>query len=452
MVLLRGKESYPFYFGASADLPENVTVSFRNKNEKSKTFGNCLPPPGGLAQLSDGGGARRADGATLTDHKLPHTTNNQSIDYYLTDITSAQDYYPGGMLMPGRSYSSDSYRFGFNGKEKDDEVTGNGNSIHFEFREYDPRTGRFKSIDPLGANYPWQSPYVFAANNPIVLVDIMGLGPGDPPTSTTGDANKKIKKLGANLQQSEHFKNVSPEEFINQLTERINNPSGISQGEGTNFCWIAACASYVYEKNPVGMVEAMFSLYTTGTFTYDNGGEGFSFSSADYINDGAGSGTFDDNTGLAGNKVDQMLFMTLGAKFKGYLNADDSYDPGDESTLWASGNLGKAKNLWNAFGYDVKVSGSDLGWGASNKGGTVMKTLKSHDVVLFVNSPLFLRDNWGANWWGTHYLRVDKMSSLGGNYTLDYWDYGSWKMGKDARRISHNQFWWSTYGMIAIPR
>jgi len=59
---------------------------------------------------------------TFTDHKLPHTTNNQSIDYYLTDNTSAQDYYPGGMLMPGRSYSSDNYRFGFNGKENDNEI------------------------------------------------------------------------------------------------------------------------------------------------------------------------------------------------------------------------------------------------------------------------------------------------------------------------------------------
>jgi RHS repeat-associated protein len=353
--------------------------------------------------------------------------------------------------MPGRSSGSVSYRYGFNGKESDDEVSGNGNSIHFEFREYDPRTGRFKSIDPLGANYPWQSPYVFAANNPIVLVDILGLGPGDPPTSTTVDANKKIEELGANLQQSEHFKNVSPEEFISQLTERINNPSGISQGEGTNFCWAAACASYVYEKNPAGVVEAMFSLYTTGTFSYDNGGDGFSFTPADYINDAAGSGTFNDNAGLAGNKVDQMLFMTLGARFKGYLNVDDSYDPGDESTFWASGNLGKAKDLWNAFGYDVKVSGSDLGWGASNKGGTVMTTLKSNDVVLFVNSPLFFRDNRSANWTGTHYIRVKSLSSSNGLYKVGYWDYGLWKTGKDARRISHKQFWQSTYGMIAIP-
>jgi hypothetical protein len=44
------------------------------------------------------------------------------INYYHADLLSAQDSYPGGMLMPGRSYSSDSYRFGFNGNENDNEV------------------------------------------------------------------------------------------------------------------------------------------------------------------------------------------------------------------------------------------------------------------------------------------------------------------------------------------
>lgn len=33
------------------------------------------------------------------------------------------------------------YRFGFNGQEKDDETSGNGNSIDFEARIYDDRMG-----------------------------------------------------------------------------------------------------------------------------------------------------------------------------------------------------------------------------------------------------------------------------------------------------------------------
>jgi RHS repeat-associated protein len=78
--------------------------------------------------------------------------------------------------MPGRNYSSDAYRFGFNGQEKDDEVYGStGTSYEFTFRVYDPRTGRFLSVDPIGQNYPHASPYGFAENSPIQCIDLEGL-------------------------------------------------------------------------------------------------------------------------------------------------------------------------------------------------------------------------------------------------------------------------------------
>jgi RHS repeat-associated protein len=67
------------------------------------------------------------------------------------------------------------YRFGFNGQEKDDEIKGSGNSYEFTFRIYDPRLGRFLSIDPLSASYPWNSPYAFAENRPIDGIDLEGL-------------------------------------------------------------------------------------------------------------------------------------------------------------------------------------------------------------------------------------------------------------------------------------
>jgi hypothetical protein len=37
------------------------------------------------------------------------------------------DYFPYGMQMPGRSYNSTQYRYGFGGMEKDDEIAGSGN-------------------------------------------------------------------------------------------------------------------------------------------------------------------------------------------------------------------------------------------------------------------------------------------------------------------------------------
>ena len=68
------------------------------------------------------------------------------------------------MTVPTRSYSSPLYRYGFQGQEKDDEIKGAGNSINYKFRMYDPRIGRFLSIDPMLSEYPWNSTYAFAEN------------------------------------------------------------------------------------------------------------------------------------------------------------------------------------------------------------------------------------------------------------------------------------------------
>ena len=46
------------------------------------------------------------------------------------------------------------YRFSFNGKEKDDEVKGIGNSLDFGARIYDSRLGRWMSLDPMQSKYP----------------------------------------------------------------------------------------------------------------------------------------------------------------------------------------------------------------------------------------------------------------------------------------------------------
>lgn len=43
---------------------------------------------------------------------------------YLADVMSATDYYPFGMVMPGRQYTSSGgdYRFGYQGSEKNGEI------------------------------------------------------------------------------------------------------------------------------------------------------------------------------------------------------------------------------------------------------------------------------------------------------------------------------------------
>jgi len=69
------------------------------------------------------------------------------------------------------------YRFSFNGKEHDDEIKGSGNSIDYKERIYDPRLGRFLSVDKLTSTYPFYTTYQFAGNMPIIAIDLDGLEP-----------------------------------------------------------------------------------------------------------------------------------------------------------------------------------------------------------------------------------------------------------------------------------
>jgi RHS repeat-associated protein len=82
------------------------------------------------------------------------------------------------MAIQGRKYtSSSSYRYGFNGKENDNEIKGDGNSLDFGNRIYDSRTGRWFTSDPMARTMAYASPYNYTLNNPILYVDANGLWP-----------------------------------------------------------------------------------------------------------------------------------------------------------------------------------------------------------------------------------------------------------------------------------
>jgi hypothetical protein len=53
-------------------------------------------------------------------------------------------------------------------------VKGEGNQQDYGMRVYDPRIGKFLSVDPLTEKYPWYTPYQFAGNKPIWATDLDG--------------------------------------------------------------------------------------------------------------------------------------------------------------------------------------------------------------------------------------------------------------------------------------
>ncbi|OJW31015.1 MAG: hypothetical protein BGO54_07585 [Sphingobacteriales bacterium 46-32] len=114
--------------------------------------------------------------ATINDKKLATDDGNGEVAYYEADVVTASDYYPFGMIMPGRKYAaSELYRYGFNGKENDNEVKGEGGQQDYGMRIYDPRLGKFLSVDPLTKSYSMLTPYQFASNSPIASIDLDGL-------------------------------------------------------------------------------------------------------------------------------------------------------------------------------------------------------------------------------------------------------------------------------------
>jgi RHS repeat-associated protein len=107
----------------------------------------------------------------------------------LSEITEENNYYPFGLKHQGYNNTISSNanavagKFKYNGKELSDEL---GLDLYdYGARFYNAALGRFHTVDPLAAKFPWQSTYVYADNNPIRYIDVNGMASGDPPWGAT---------------------------------------------------------------------------------------------------------------------------------------------------------------------------------------------------------------------------------------------------------------------------
>lgn len=115
--------------------------------------------------------------------------------------------------MPGRKFTSSAskYKYGFNGKENDDET----GTQDYGLRIYNPALARFLSVDPLSKEYPWNSTYAFAENTPIAFIDLDG---AERQKAADGsiidgpfDINLINKKLEENKNKSASTANSNPQ-------------------------------------------------------------------------------------------------------------------------------------------------------------------------------------------------------------------------------------------------
>jgi hypothetical protein len=161
------------------------------------------------------------------------------------------DYYPGGSLMPGRSFNSNTYRYGgAGGQEMDNEVSGVGNSYTAHFWQYDPRLLRRWNTDPI--TYPWQSVYAVNNNNPIIFTDPLGLF----------GTRKEARQFRRN--HKDQFKNGHK---IGKGVDASGNDIFVLQrrGDGQQFAFGAGTAGYSFgRKKSRNNEKKSIDLYSFG--------------------------------------------------------------------------------------------------------------------------------------------------------------------------------------------
>lgn len=125
------------------------------------------------------------------------------------------------------------YRYGFNGKENDNEVKNKeGSQLDYGMRIYDTRLGRFLSVDPITAHYPDLTTYQFASNSPIENIDLDGLEAYDykgtyivhdniPRSISAGVIDLNIRKAATSMQPAQA--KASQIQAQQQAAQRIAN-------------------------------------------------------------------------------------------------------------------------------------------------------------------------------------------------------------------------------------
>jgi RHS repeat-associated protein len=111
--------------------------------------------------------------------------NTTLVDVYFDDfkvtqtkspVIASNDYYPFGLTF--NSYNrenSTQQNYLYNGKEVQDEL--NLDWLDYGWRMYDPTIGRWGVIDKHSETYYPVSPYNYCINNPINLIDYLGMDP-----------------------------------------------------------------------------------------------------------------------------------------------------------------------------------------------------------------------------------------------------------------------------------
>jgi hypothetical protein len=232
------------------------------------------------------------------------------------------------------------------------------------------------------------------------------------------------------MQQSVHWPNITPKEFLDNLKRNIRYPLKISTGRSTNFCGYGAVTYTCLKNEPLRYAECMLSLYRNGEAYYRN----IKLAPSETIKKQAGLMEYQGELDI--RPADQVWFLSLAHRFKGYLNLfDRRYSRGDENTLWAATNLAKFNRMLRKLcKYKVGSVGSDLIRPRKKINPELLKEkLTAGEVYLYLNNALLRKKNHNRmqKRIPTHYIVLTEINSEDGHIVLKYWD-GSYKTLKEV--------------------
>jgi RHS repeat-associated protein len=109
----------------------------------------------------------------ITDRKAFVPAAGTVAAHFESTIVSVTDYSPFGVPLTARTWNEKPHRYGFQNQEEDPELW--EGAVTYKYRIEDPSLGRFFSVDPLYAKYPWNSNYAFSENRVLDAVELEGL-------------------------------------------------------------------------------------------------------------------------------------------------------------------------------------------------------------------------------------------------------------------------------------
>jgi RHS repeat-associated protein len=253
------------------------------------------------------------------------------------------------------------YRYGFNGKENDNEVKGSGNQQDYGMRIYDTRLGRFLSVDPLTKNYPELTPYQFASNTPIQAIDIDGAEAGKYENPGGGNTYLPIGAENADYYKENITYNITH-------NDGTKTPLSVKAGQlrsftldGKNYSasWNSNATFVGYqssdENKTVYSEEDFFTakmqkIYNEGKFA----------SSADIKFSVGFQAEYKGSIGL--NKSNSLSYKLGGGT---YTFESDSYGAGYQEGEFWKGVKGSEQRIHNYFNGELggKILGHSLGVG-----------------------------------------------------------------------------------------